>query len=428
MYFCYLSVTRVPNVGYQSTERRLEFSTEKIGLELLKYRRYDAVIEVPKFLKSRSSRSVARGEFMQNILLPDRYPNADFFIADIFDAIPVKGDRHTMEHPFFALSTKKDIRSIEYEREGVKISLSPSAKYGLPTMMDKDILLFVGSLLMREINAGRLPPKTVRFSAHDLMVTTNRETNGKAYRLLKDAFERVTGCMVTTSIKTKDYKGSSGFHILESYDVIESSRDGRRMVRVEVTVSDWFYNALIGREVLTLNREYFRLRKPLERRLYELARKHCGKQPAWQIGLDNLREKCGSLSPLKNFRFQMKEIIAAHTQAEAEHKPAFPDYVIAFETDTDLVTFKHRLALLSAMIGQSLTPTPVPVRATLSAREHLSHTTFLKAKNMVEDAWTGWDLGALIEQFNDQLNKGFHPRSLNAAFLGFVRKKVQQRP
>ncbi len=262
-------------------------------------------------------------------LLPERHPNQDFFIADIFDALPVKNDRHTMEHPFFSLSTKKDIRSVEYEKDGVKIVLSPSARYGLPTMMDKDILLYVGSLIVakvnkveREINLQaekareaewqrlkrenekpaidieeylgnyeeicrreqwllRPIPKTIRFSAHDLMVTTNRETNGKAYKLLKNAFERLTGCLITTDIKTNEIKQAKGFHILESYEVIENSRDKKRMVRLEVTISDWFYNALIGKEVLTINREYFRLRKPLERRLYELVRKHCGRQPTW---------------------------------------------------------------------------------------------------------------------------------------------------
>ncbi len=30
-----------------------------------------------------------------------------------------------------------------------------------------------------------------------------------------------------------------------------------------------------------MHRDYFRLRKPLERRMYELARKHCGKQDEW---------------------------------------------------------------------------------------------------------------------------------------------------
>jgi plasmid replication initiation protein len=218
-------------------------------------------------------------------LLPERHPNQDFFIADIFDALPVKNDRHTMEHPFFALSTKKDIRTIRYERDGVKITLSPSAEWGLPTMMDKDILLYVGSLLMAEINRGRIPPKKVRFSAHDLLVTTNRHTNDIGYRMLKNAFERITGCMISTDIKTNNLKQSSGFHILESYDIIENSHDKKRMVRVEVTVSDWFYNALIGKEVLTINRAYFRLRKTLERRLYELARKHCGMQPKGEVGL-----------------------------------------------------------------------------------------------------------------------------------------------
>ena len=117
---------------------------------------------------------------MKEPLLPVRHPNADFFIADIFDSIPVKSDRHTMEHPFFALSTKPDVREVKYSKDGVSITLSPHHRLGLPTMMDKDILLYCGSLLMKEINEGRIPPKTMRFSAHDLMVTTNRHTMSKS--------------------------------------------------------------------------------------------------------------------------------------------------------------------------------------------------------------------------------------------------------
>ena len=55
-----------------------------------------------------------------------------------------------------------------------------------------------------------------------------------------------------------------------------------------------------GHEVLTLHRDYFRLRKPLERRMYELARKHCGKQDEWSISLELLRKKCGSASRTRN--------------------------------------------------------------------------------------------------------------------------------
>jgi hypothetical protein len=35
-------------------------------------------------------------------LLPDRYPQGDFFVCDIFDAVP-KADMASMEHPIFSL-------------------------------------------------------------------------------------------------------------------------------------------------------------------------------------------------------------------------------------------------------------------------------------------------------------------------------------
>ena len=35
-------------------------------------------------------------------LLPDRYPQGDFFVCDIFDAVP-KADMASMEHPLFSL-------------------------------------------------------------------------------------------------------------------------------------------------------------------------------------------------------------------------------------------------------------------------------------------------------------------------------------
>ena len=34
-------------------------------------------------------------------LLPDRYPQQDFFVCDVFDAAP-KGDMASMEHPLSA--------------------------------------------------------------------------------------------------------------------------------------------------------------------------------------------------------------------------------------------------------------------------------------------------------------------------------------
>lgn len=364
------------------------------------HRRYDAIITKEKAMTLPA-------------LLPERHPIKDFFIADIFDSLPVKNDRHTMEHPFFTLSTQKDVRVVRYQKDDISIVLSPSAEYGLPTMMDKDILLYCGSLVVAELNKEKMPPKTLRFSAHDLMVTTNRDTNGEAYKLLKNAFERLTGCMISTNIQTNGKKYSSGFHLLESYEVIETSRDNQRMVKIEVTLSDWFYNSLIAREVLTINRNYFRLRKTLERRLYELARKHCGNQPSLTIGLNNLHHKSGSQSELRKFRFQVRQII--ENDAQENH---FPDYRISLD-EKDNVTFTSKNVIAKEQSQTTLAFDELP---------YISPRTIEKAREIVREAGTGWDFYTLHSEFTLSLIQGFRPDKVNGAFINFVKKKAQNRP
>ena len=73
------------------------------------------------------------------------------------------------------------------------------------------------------------------------------------------------------------------------------------MVAVEVTLNEWLYNAIVAREVLTLNRDYFRLDGGLERRIYELARKHCGAQAKWMISLELLHKKSEPRSWLEKY-------------------------------------------------------------------------------------------------------------------------------
>jgi plasmid replication initiation protein len=346
-------------------------------------------------------------------LLPERHPQRDFFIADIFDALPVKNDRHTMEHPFFTLSTRKDVRTVRYQKDNVSIVLSPSSEYGLPTMMDKDILLYCGSVVVAELNKGVLPPRKIRFSTHDLMVTTNRDTSGIAYELIKSAFERLKGVSITTNIKTNNRTASAGFGLIDSWEVVKSSRDKRRMVQVEVTLSEWFYNSLIAREVLTINRDYFRLRKTLERRFYELARKHCGNQTNWTIGLENLHHKSGSQSELKKFRFQVRQII--ENDAKENH---FPDYRISID-EKDNVTFTRKDAIEKEQSQATLALGDLP---------HILPRTIEKAREIVQKAGTGWDFYALQIEFTLSLMQGFKPNKVDGAFINFVKKKVQNRP
>ena len=263
-------------------------------------------------------------------LAPDRHPQRDFFIADILDALP-KGDLNSMEHPLFALKAG-DKRIRRYERKGTIVEIQPGAK-GLATIHDKDVWIFCISQLVEAMNRGRDDiSRVVRFTAHDFLVTTNRQTSGQGYKLMGDALERLRGTSIVTNIETAGKKERAGFGLIDSWQVIERSQDDR-MVAVEVELPRWLFRAVEAKQVLTLSRNYFRLRKPLDRRIYELARKHCGTQIMWKISLDSLREKSGSTAPLRNFRIAMLSLADSNE---------LPDYRMELNSEKDLLTFYHR--------------------------------------------------------------------------------------
>jgi plasmid replication initiation protein len=251
-------------------------------------------------------------------LLPDRHPTPDFFVCDIFDAAP-KGDMAGMEHPVFSLSSKPDHRIRRYEHNGCYLEIKPSAD-GLATIHDRDVLIYSISQLISALNEGRTVSRTVRFQAYDLLVATNRMTNGQAYGALRATLERLRGTTISTNITTGGTETFDVFGLIDQARVVRETRDGR-MKEVEITLSEWVFRAIQHHEVLTLHRDYFRLRKPLERRIYELARKHCGQKDHWSISLNLLKKKCGSLSSDKEFRRLVSNII------EADYKYGhMPDY------------------------------------------------------------------------------------------------------
>lgn len=250
-------------------------------------------------------------------LLPDRHQQADFFVADLVD-YAMKDDQATMEAPVFSLSTREDKKLWRWtSSDGNKtVDVAPGF-YGRATQHDKDVLIYCTSQLVASLNAGKKPPRVVRFTAYDFLVATNRNTRGDDYERLRDTLNRLAGTQITTNIVTGKSRAAKGFGIIDSWEMVEKSPDDSRMVAVEVKLSDWLFNAINAKEVLTISRDYFRLRKPLERRLYEIARKHVGQQGLWEIGIEALRDKCGStVARLRQFRGELEKIIAADTLPE----------------------------------------------------------------------------------------------------------------
>lgn len=165
------------------------------------------------------------------------------------------------------------------------------------------------------------------------MVSTNKGTGGRDYLRLQTSLKRLAGTRLNTNIKTNGVRIKEGFGLIDKWKIIEKSHDNNQMIAIEVTLSEWLYNAVIATQVKSMSRDYFRLRKGLERRLYELARKHCGNQPKWKIGIDKLLKKTGSKTTMKDFKYKIKAVV------EKDH---LPDYRITLDKKTQIITFYNR--------------------------------------------------------------------------------------
>jgi plasmid replication initiation protein len=338
-------------------------------------------------------------------LLPDRYPQQDFFVCDIFDAAP-KGDMASMEHPIFSVATKPDFNKRAYEHGDAILRVTPSGN-GLATVHDRDVLIYCISQIMGALNQGKKVSQVVRFKAYDLLVATNRGTDGRGYEQLKAAFKRLQGTQIETNITTGGETQWDVFSLVDRASIIRESFDGR-MIDVEVKLSDWVFNAIKANEVLTLNRRYFRLRKPLERRLYEIARKHCG-WPGKPVtfGLDTIQKKCGSQSTAKEFKRLLKTIAAQ----DAQHSH-FPDYALTLDDAKDQVTFSPRRKALEA--------TNDAERPMITDRGREGGRRYAP----------GYDIYALESDFMAFWHgSGCKPlKSADAAFIGFCKQRAKRNP
>lgn len=332
-------------------------------------------------------------------LEPIRHKQRDFFVLDIADVMP-KDDTASMEHPLFSLATKPDMRELHYGSGDTQLTIIPSGK-GLPTIHDKDILIFCISQLMHRRNNGEAVGPVVRFSARDLMEATNRRADGTAYQQLEDAFVRLSGTTFKTNIKTGNQVEMRVFSMVNSGGYTYQWEGGKaRRGQCELELSDWLMRVIEAAEVVTISPDYFRIRRPLERRVYEIARKHCGQQKRWQIGLAKLQAKTGSNAPANKFRLNLRQIIS---------EDSTPDYKIVLD-ENDLVTFTPRKAA-PRVLSPAIT---IPAWADEQARE------IARAK--------GWDFYALEREFKEwAATKPAPKKGYGAAFVGFVKKKPNLR-
>lgn len=330
-------------------------------------------------------------------LLPDRHPQHDLFICDVADAI-LKDVMQHMEHPFYSLSKKPETTVKRYRNGDRWLEITPSVK-GLATIYDKDILIYCISQIMAKLNRGEQVSPRVRINCRELLIFTNRGTSGREYLSLIDALDRLEGTRIRTNIVSGDEEQIDGFGLIDASSIRRKHGLNGRLLWCEIKLSDWVFNAIRNEEVLTLHRDYFRLRKPIERRVYEIARKHCGQQKQWRISLPKLLLKTGARSPEKRFRQMIRQLV------QHDH---LPDYSVFYDAVTDVVVFTNR---------GTMAPAPLIDGRVLS----LKPETLEEARQVAP----GWDVYHLEREWRDWIIEA--PRDADRAFIGFCRKWFERR-
>lgn len=247
------------------------------------------------------------------------------FVDTLID-VPVKDDVKLMEYPWFSLQKHGRTEPFHYEKQSkhgvIRIDVKPGP-YGMATIFDKDLLIYCQTLLMDRINRGLPVSRTLAINLHDYMRVTGRSTGKDGYQLVKKSLQRLQTTVIETNIKSGDEAQERGFGWLDDYEIKTKQVNGRRvMTHVEITLNRWTYKAITeDRRVITISKDYYNLESGMERRLYELARKHCGNQEFWHISLPKLAERCGTTQDLRSFKRDLSRIIEGDN---------IPDYHIAF--------------------------------------------------------------------------------------------------
>jgi plasmid replication initiation protein len=275
----------------------------------------------------------------------------DLFIPRLGEA-PLKDQRELMERPFFSLSKRKRLKPIEYQSPDgdVWVHVSANPRFGIATIWDADILIWATSRLnqMKQAGANDLP-RTIRTTSYDLLKAIRRDTGGKGYKELAAALERLQSTVIETSIRAPRRNKRAQFGWLDEW-TLETDPETGAARGLSLTLSNWLYEGLMKeRALLTLHPDYFTLAGGLERAIYRIARKHAGDQPeGWACRLSLLHEKTGSESPLKQFAYLMKKIVAADD---------LPDYAMTMTATKDgapAVHFVRRDAAEKALVKADL--------------------------------------------------------------------------
>lgn len=282
----------------------------------------------------------------ENELWGDDFKFVDLDHKEFNNGLKLKCDIFSLEFPFFLLAKGRlpnfeslliDSEESEFEWNSMtdgaysrSIRAVASARYGMPTIYDKNILIFVTSCIVQlkniaKKNNEKFNVRKIRFLAGQFFQVFNKSDGGDSYKRILIGLKRLRHTIYETNVKQKNIQIFDDFQFFEKVRIVKV---GNKYSYVEVTISAWLFDAIDKKQILTLHSDYIHL-PPIQKRIYEVARKHCGKQASIEIGFDKFLKKI-NVSSAKELRRNIKNLDAK-----------FPSYVCKLE-NSQIVKISQR--------------------------------------------------------------------------------------
>ena len=267
---------------------------------------------------------------------------------DLFRALPgdlaPRDSQDLMAYPFFSLAKSKRLAPIDFRAGPISIRVEAVPEHGMATIWDADVLIWAASQIVHARDAGLKTSRLMAATPYEILTFVVRGASARDYQRLKAGLDRLQSTTVATSIRQPAERRRHRFSWINEWK--ETADAHGRALGVEMILPDWFYVGVLDDAlVLTIDRDYFALTGGIERWLYRLVRKHGGRQEyGWSFDFAYLHAKSGSLSPIKHFAYDLRDIV---------RRQPLPGYSLAIERTS---SGRERLAFKPSSIDPLARP------------------------------------------------------------------------
>lgn len=383
-----------------------------------------------------------------------------FFTLPDFSDISLRDYQETMQRPFFSLSKRKRIKPIEYVSpdKSVSVHVSPNPAYGMATIWDADIMIYLASHLneMRERGVNDMST-VIRLQPGDLLKRICWGTSGRAYERLVNALDRLQATTIKTNIRANTKSRETTFSWIDSYTHLVDERT-QRSLGMEITLSKWFFDGVMDkRNVLSISPLYFEITSGLGKWLYRASRKHAGGNGAdgFVIGFETLHQKSGSESSYPVFKRKLIDLARLNELPDinlevinpdstkpkmrmvmrrhmgegrgTKHRSPLPCPAKAPGGESvEMIDPRQAMSLIAKATGSLRSSTSVKRKPSqpLPSSGRASDILDADVHAAIRSDFPGWDYDELMRRFDAFLGANPHelPRNYSKRFYGFVKE------